>query len=112
MKRINQIREYRVMELEQSHVRWGAQEDFWEEVTSEQRHECYEEPPGKHDSAKALGYKGDGAGGSEHQEGFTNTAGRRHPPGNKAFNLQRDVIDISAKAEAATHSFVIYLFPH
>lgn len=60
MKRINQIREYRVMELEQSHVKWGAQEDFWEEVTSEQRHGCYEEPPGEHDSAKALGYKGDG----------------------------------------------------
>lgn len=44
-----------MMELEQSYVGWGAQEDFLEAVTSEQRQGCYEEPTGERSNAKSLG---------------------------------------------------------
>lgn len=37
--------------MEWSYTRWGAQEDFLEEVTSEQKHGCYEEPTGENCNA-------------------------------------------------------------
>lgn len=42
-----------------------------EAVTSEQRHECYEEPNGENYSTKALRSEKD-RGVQEQQEGFTN----------------------------------------
>lgn len=95
-----------------SYVRWGAQEDISEEVTSEQGQGCSEEPSGESCNAKALRQKEMGAIRTERKLHKHEPRDSILHPANKVFTLQRDVINICTKAEAATHSSAVHSFIH